>query len=166
MTEPIKKEILDREAWLARLPNRNKTLYAMYSSVTDCIVTDPSIMNVPVDDHMVHRGDGVFESFKCIDGHIYNLAAHLERLEGSCEQLGMILPVSLDEMTGIVVQTIRAGGQSNAIVRLLVSRGPGTMGINPYACFGPELYVVVYELSQTNNTQMPEGVSVAISKIP
>jgi len=160
------KEIIDRESWLARLPRGNTTLYAMYSSVTDCIVTDPAIMAVPVDDHMVHRGDGVFESFKCMDGNLYNLAAHLERLESSCEQLGIVLPVPLDEMADIVVQTVLAGGRPAALVRLLVSRGPGTMGINPYDCFGPELYIVVYELSQANNDQMPDGVSVAVSKIP
>ena len=75
----IKKQIVNREEWLARLPSRDKKLYAMYSSVTDCIVTDQSVMAVPVDDHMVHRGDGVFESFKCANGSIYNLEDHLAR---------------------------------------------------------------------------------------
>ena len=71
----MEKEIINRDSWLARLPDRGKKLYAMYSSVTDCIVTDQSAMLVPVDDHMVHRGDGIFESFKCMDGCIYNLSA-------------------------------------------------------------------------------------------
>lgn len=160
------KEIIGRDAWLARLPGRDKKLYAMYSSVTDCIVTDQSVMMVPVDDHMVHRGDGVFESFKCMNGSIYNLSAHLDRLERSCEQLGISLPVPLDELAEIILQTVRAGEQPNALVRLLVSRGQGTMGINPYACFGPELYIVVYELPQINTSELPAGVSVAMSKIP
>jgi len=160
------KEIIGRDEWLARLPSRDKKLHAMYSSVTDCIVTDQSVMMVPVDDHMVHRGDGVFESFKCMDGSIYNLDAHLERLGHSCAQLGIALPVPLKEMTDIVVQTIRAGGERNALARLLVSRGQGTMGINPYACFGPELYIVVYELKDTNIDCLPDGASVAVSKIP
>ena len=162
----MKKEVLDRDAWLARLAGRNRKLYAMYSSVTDCIVTDPAVMMVPVDDHIVHRGDGVFESFKCTDGNIYNLSDHFERLERSCGQLGLELPASVDEMTDIVVQTVRAGGRRNALVRLLVSRGPGTMGINPYACFGPELYIVVYELPEAGIDTLPEGVSVALSKVP
>ncbi len=160
------KEVMGRDEWLARLPGRDKKLYAMYSSVTDCIVTDPSVMMVPVDDHMVHRGDGVFESFKCMDGCIYNLDAHLERLGRSCAQLGIELPVPLDEMADIVVQTVRAGGERNALVRLLLSRGPGTMGINPYACYRPELYIVVYELPQVGMAGLPEGVSVALSRIP
>lgn len=164
MKEP--KKIVDRQGWLERLPNREKKLYAMYSSVTDCIVTDQSVMAVPVDDHMVHRGDGVFESFKCVDGSIYNLADHLARLEKSCAAIGIVLPVSIEEISGIIIQTVLAGGHRNALVRLLVSRGQGTMGINPYACFHPEFYVVVYELPDAKIDRMPQGVSVAISKVP
>jgi branched-subunit amino acid aminotransferase/4-amino-4-deoxychorismate lyase len=166
MAESTKKEVVARDAWLKRLPNRDKKLFAMYSSVTDCIVTDQSVMTVPVDDHMVHRGDGVFESFKCMNGSIYNLDAHLERLEHSCSQLGLILPDSLDEIANIIVQTLRVGNEQNALVRLLVSRGQGTMGINPYACFGPELYIVVYELPAVDIKELPTGVSMAVSKVP
>jgi branched-subunit amino acid aminotransferase/4-amino-4-deoxychorismate lyase len=166
MPNGIKKEIVGREEWLARLPNRDKKLFAMYSSVTDCIVTDQAIMAVPVDDHVVHRGDGVFESFKCLDGSIYNLEDHLTRLEHSCAALGIGLSVSLDQLSDLVVQTVRAGGNENALIRLLVSRGQGTMGVNPYACFHPELYIVVYEFPDAQIDELPEGVSVAVSKIP
>jgi branched-chain amino acid aminotransferase len=160
------KDIIGRDEWLARIPDRNKKLYAMYSSVTDGIVTDEALMMVPVDDHMVHRGDGIFESFKCLDGSIYNLAAHLERLERSCARIGIALPVPPDEMADIVGQTVRAGGQRNALIRLLVSRGQGTMGINPYACLGPELYIVVYSLEKRGIDRLPDGASVAVSRIP
>jgi branched-subunit amino acid aminotransferase/4-amino-4-deoxychorismate lyase len=166
MPAQVKKEIVGREAWLSRLPNTDKKLYSMYSSVADCIVTEQSLMMLPVDDHMVHRGDGVFESFKCIKGNIYNLGDHLDRLERSCGQLGIVLPAPLEEIADIVVQTTRAGGRHDALVRLLVSRGQGTMGVNPYACFHPELYIVVYELPPTSLDKLPGGVSVAVSKIP
>lgn len=162
----LKKEIVSRDKWLDRLPKLDKNLYAMYSSVTDCIVTDQSVMNVPVDDHMVHRGDGVFESFKCINGSLYNLEDHLIRLQHSCEILGIELPMSEEQIGDIIVQTVRAGGKRNALIRLLLSRGQGTMGVNPYACLKPELYIVVYELKQTCFEHLPEGVSVALSKIP
>ena len=163
---PNKKQIVSREEWLARLPGMDKKLFAMYSSVTDCIVTDQSIMAVPVDDHLVHRGDGVFESFKCVNGSIYNLEDHLARLERSCTALGIGLPSPLDQMSDLVVQTVRAGGNENALIRLLVSRGQGTMGVNPYACFHPELYIVAYELPDAKIDKLPEGVSVAVSKVP
>ncbi len=161
-----KIEIVGREKWLSKLKSDDKQLYAMYSSVTDCILTDPSIMCVPVDDHMVHRGDGVFESFKCVNGNIYNLDDHLSRLERSCDALGLELPVKREEMSDLIVQTVRAGAHENALVRLLVSRGRGTMGVNPYACIRSEIYIVVYELPDAKIDQLPAGVSVAVSKVP
>ncbi len=166
MTGKKEKMVVGREEWLTRMPKRDKNLYAMYSSVTDCIVTDQSLMQLPVDDHMVHRGDGVFESFKCVNGSIYNLEDHLARLERSCETLGIDLPCERPELIDIIGQTIRAGDQPTALVRLLVSRGQGTMGVNPYACFHPELYIVVYELQDAKIDRLPDGVSVAISRIP
>jgi branched-chain amino acid aminotransferase len=162
----MEKQIVDRAGWLSRLPERGGKLYAMYSSVTDCIVQDASLMLVPVDDHLVHRGDGVFESFKCLAGCIYNLNAHLQRLETSCARIGITLPVPVNEMADIVIQTVLAGGRENALIRLLVSRGPGTMGINPYECDGPECYVIVYEPAPGSMRRLPDGVSVGVSRIP
>lgn len=43
-------------------------------------------MLIPIDDHMVHRGDGVFEAFKCVDGNIYQLDAHIDRLKNSLKK--------------------------------------------------------------------------------
>ncbi len=166
MSQSIEKQVVSQGEWLSRLPILDKKLYAMYSSVVDCIVTDPTIMAIPVDDHMVHRGDGVFESFKCVNGCLYNMEDHMTRLESSCMKLGIELPVSLKELASIIIQTVLVGGQRNALIRLLVSRGQGTMGINPYACFKPEFYIVVYDQPQANIDQLPEGVSVAMSKIP
>ena len=61
--------------------------YAMYSSVYGGIVTDPVLMLVPIDDHMVHRGDGIFEVFKCVNGSLYNMDAHMRRLARAAQAL-------------------------------------------------------------------------------
>ena len=160
-----KKPIVGRKEWLSRMGSPRAKLHAMYASTTDCIVVDPDLMQLPVDDHIVHRGDGVFESFKCVDGGIYNLGEHLARLERSCRAIGLPLPLPAEEMASIVVQTVRAGGRRDALVRLLVSRGCGTMGVNPYACRRPELYIVVYEADPAP-AAFAGGASVALSRIP
>lgn len=165
MRAGLDKKIVGQEEWLARSTRKDQTLFSMYSSVADCIVTEPTLMCVPIDDHMVHRGDGVFESFKCIGGNIYNLDVHLARLERSCSAIGIAMPVSREEMSDVIVQTVRAGGREYSLVRLLVSRGTGTMGINPYACTRSEWYIVVYELPNAGST-MSEGVAVAVSQVP
>src|ERR1035437_7237347 len=61
--------------------------YAMYSSGFGGIVTDPLLMLLPMDDHLVHRGDGIFEAFKVVDGALYNFQVHLDRLHDSARGL-------------------------------------------------------------------------------
>ena len=74
MTTPSHFTVQDFADFCARnRPAYHAGYYAMYSSWWNAITTDPNLMVVPVDDHMVHRGDGLFETFKCVDGAIYNL---------------------------------------------------------------------------------------------
>ena len=140
--------------------------YAMYSSVYGGVVTDPVLMMVPVDDHMVHRGDAVFETVKCLDGALYGMRAHLQRLAHSASSVGQSLPASLDEIAATVVETVRCGGRRDALVRLIVSRGPGSLGVNPYDCPAPQLYVVVYRLDPPFMEKHPEGARIRTSAVP
>lgn len=140
--------------------------YAMYSSVYEGIVTDPVLMLVPVDDHMVHRGDAVFETLKCVRGGIYNMRAHLDRLASSARGLSLDLPCSEKELSEIVVQTVFAGGRPDCLVRLLLSRGPGSLGVNPYDCPAPALYVVVSEYKKPFMDLHPEGATAMASSLP
>ncbi len=138
---------------------------AMYSSVTGGIVTDPLLMLVPVDDHLVHRGDGVFEMFKCVEGGIYNLEAHLDRLQASAAMTDLALPPRA-LLVGIIKDTIRAAGVRDSAIRIYASRGPGSFGVNPYDCPQAQLYVVVTRLPPPFMTLHPEGASVKTSAIP
>lgn len=144
----------------------SKHYYAMYSSVYGGIVTDPALMMLPIDDHMVHRGDGLFETFKCVDGSIYNFEGHLARLAHGEEALFFKLPVSKKDLIDIVVQTIRAGGHRDCAVRLFLSRGPGSFDVNPYDCPERQVYVVAYQLKPPFMQRYPEGAVVATSAIP
>ena len=108
----------------ANRPAYHAGYYAMYSSWWDGITTDPNLMVVPVDDHMVHRGDGLFETFKCVDGAIYNLAAHLARLEGGARTIALDLPWSRADVERIVGAVLRAGGHRDALVRIAQRRNP------------------------------------------
>lgn len=138
---------------------------AMYSSVYDGIVTDTALMAVPIDDHMVHRGDGVFETMKCVDGSVYNMAAHLDRLEESAATVALELPVASGVLGDLIVQTVQAGGEPNCVVRVLASRGPGSFGVNPYDNCTPQLYIVVTRLGQPFMTLHPEGATLRTSSI-
>ncbi len=165
-----KFQIVENQEWIARLSaarsGLSELLYAMYSSLTDGITTDPAMMSVPVDDHLTHRGDGVFESLKCVGGSLYNIRAHLERLARSCAGIGMELPCPQDELEQIICATIRAGGQRDCLVRVLVSRGTGNMGIDPAQCDGPVLYVIIYRYSARIQDGKLTPARVALSTVP
>lgn len=161
---------LENNEWLRRLNSAHTgkapLLYAMYSSLTDGITTNPALMSIPVDDHLPQRGDGVFESLKCLDGQLYNAQAHLIRLEKSCRGIGLEPPCTQEELLEIICATIRAGGQHDCLIRVLVSRGTGNMGIDPARCDGPVLYVAAYRYSARieNGTLLP--ARAGISTIP
>ena len=140
--------------------------FAMYSSVFGGVVTDPALMVIPLDDHMVHRGDGIFEAFKCINGYIYNLDTHLVRLKDSAELLSLDLPFNLQTIKQIVIETISTGGVKDCMVRIFVSRGLGGFNCAPKECHKSNLYVVAIEAWTAPEYFYTEGVSAITSKIP
>lgn len=145
-----------------RRPSHQNCL-AMYSSVYRGIVTDPVLMMVPIDDHMVHRGDGVFEAMTCVEGSVYNMRAHLERLADSASAIGIRLRFGLDEIGRTIVEVARASRDRNCYIRLYLSRGPGSFTANPYDCPEPQLYVVATKAPRSFMESHPEGARVKVS---
>lgn len=139
---------------------------AMYSSWWGGIITEPSAMVVPVDDHLVHRGDGVFEAIKVINGKIFLLNEHMARLQTSAEKIALALPYSLNEMIDIMKQTLAAAKTQNALLRLYISRGPGGFTTNPYECLGSQMYLVVTEFKPVAAEKYARGVHIGRSAIP
>jgi branched-chain amino acid aminotransferase len=123
-------------------------------------------MRIPLDDHMVHRGDGVFEMCKCVNSGIYNLEAHLQRLVASMLSIGISLPMTVDALRDIICETTYMSGLHAAAIRVYVSRGPGSFGVNPRDCAEARVYVAVSVLSPSFMDQHPEGARVGLSAIP
>ena len=71
---------------------------AFYSSQLGGIVTDPALMVIPFDDHMVHRGHGIFDTAGLVGGKIYDLEAHLDRFLKSAERSKLKVPGTRDEL--------------------------------------------------------------------
>src|ERR1041385_3674044 len=95
--------------------------YAMYSSVLGGIVTDPAFMVLPLDDHMVHRGHAVFDTSMIVNGKLYQLDAHLERLLRSAEMARLQLPHTPAQLRQIIIDTAAASRQRDASVRYWLS---------------------------------------------
>ncbi len=161
----IDRDTFARDLERSRRPYHDQYL-AMYSSHLGGITTDPLLMLVPADDHVVHRGDGVFETMKGVQGAVYNLSAHMARLERSAQRIRLPLPVPLDQIRQIVLETARVGGQADNLIRVLVTRGPGSLSCDPADCPESQLYVVVAQLRPPFMTQHPEGARIGFSRTP
>src|SRR5262245_63635998 len=97
---------------LGALRGRQPVKYsAFYSSQLGAIVTDPALMVIPFDDHMVHRGHGIFDTAGLVDGKIYDLEAHLDRFLVSAKRSKLRLPCSREEIRDIIVKTTAVSGQ-------------------------------------------------------
>lgn len=143
------------------------TYYAFFSSWFGAIVKDPGpALLIPMDDHMVHRGDGVFEALKSVNGKIFLLDAHLARLENSAQKIGLRSPYSKSGMADIIKETLMASGKTNCLIRVFLSRGPGGFSTNPYDPAQSQFYVAITELKTPAAALYEKGAKVGRSQIP
>jgi 4-amino-4-deoxychorismate lyase len=117
---------------------------AFYSSQLAGIVTDPALMVIPFDDHMVHRGHGIFDTAGLVNGRIYDLEAHLDRFLGSAERSKLRLFGSREEMRDIIIRTTAVSGLRDGAIRYWLSSGPGSLELSPAAGAEPGFFVMIF----------------------
>lgn len=139
---------------------------AMYSSQWKGYTVDPALMTVPVDDHLVHRGDGVFDTMRCVRGRIYQMEAHLERLEQSANAISLAFPLEYERVREIVGSLVVLAGERDCIIRIVLSRGPGSFSTNPFDCPESQLYVTIIRYKTVPDEVMQKGTCVITSRIP
>lgn len=150
---------------LQKTHKQHEAYLAMYSSWVGGIVKDPALMLVPVDDHLVHRGDGVFEAVKAVSGKIFLLDQHLDRLENSAAKISLALPFSKNEIRDIIIETAMVAGASDILIRLFISRGPGGFTTNPYESVGSQMYLIINTLKSPTAEKYEKGVAIGKSLI-
>jgi 4-amino-4-deoxychorismate lyase len=140
--------------------------YAMYSSVLGGIVTDPAFMVLPLDDHMVHRGHGVFDTATLTNGMLYQLDPHIERLIKSAEGARIPLPFPREQLRQIILQTAAASRRREGSVRYWLSAGPGGYALGPAECVGSSFYVIVFKQEAYPESYYRDGIKLITSRIP
>ena len=167
--------ILNEQEWLNRFKSlgANKTYRAMYSTLWQGIVTDPALMLVPIDDHMVHRGDGVFEAARFNTKKIYLLDEHLQRLLRSADAISMKAPkmttgeyMTVADLHQICTHMQKISGLEEGILRIFLGRGGGDFSPNPYSTTGTELHIVATEFNALSEEKYTNGASMMISALP
>jgi 4-amino-4-deoxychorismate lyase len=142
------------------------TYSAFYSSQLGGIVTDPALMVIPFDDHMVHRGHGIFDTAGLVAGKIYDLEAHLDRFQRSAERSKLALPGTRDEMREIIVRTAAASGRRDGAIRYWLSSGPGSLELSPAPGAAPGFFVMIFPGLSYPERWYTEGLRVMTTTYP
>nr|AZL41263.1 4-amino deoxychorismate lyase [Datisca glomerata] len=142
---------------------KKKPYPAMYSSIFGGIILDPALMVIPVDDHMVHRGHGVFDTAVILNGHLYELDVHLNRFLRSASKARISSPYPKSTLRSILIQLTAASQCKKGTLRYWLSAGPGDFLLSPSGCSSSAFYAIVIE---EDILQCKEGVKVITSTIP
>lgn len=146
-------------------PGSEKIL-AFYDQRVGRLCHDPRLLLAPLDDHIFHRGDGIFESICYRDGIIFAFSAHMARLREGAKALDIKPPCSHAEIERHILETARAGGRDHGDLRIFLSRGPGGFGISPAECPTAGLYIVALAAKPPAPELYERGLTAFASAYP
>jgi branched-chain amino acid aminotransferase len=126
-------------------------------------IVDEGEAKVAVSDHGLLYGDGIFEGMRVINGRVFRIERHLDRLEFGARTLLLSLPFPRAEIRRIVEDTVRAFGEREAYVRLVVTRGVGPLGVDPTTCPKPSLFCIVNTIKLFSEEQRERGLDMITS---
>ncbi|MBK1857227.1 branched-chain-amino-acid transaminase [Cerasicoccus arenae] len=121
---------------------------------------DQADAKVSVFDHGFLYGDGIFEGIRLYNGNIFKLDEHLERLEFSARAIMLTMPWSRAEIAEAVCESCRVNGLTNGYIRLIVSRGVGSLGLSPKSCERPQLIIIADQIQLYPKEFYTEGLKV------
>src|ERR1700722_11864452 len=103
---------------------------------------DEKSAKISVFDHGLLYGDGVFEGIRAYHGCVLKLKAHIDRLFYSAKAILLDIPMSPEKISRAVIATGRANKIRDGYIRLVVTRGKGTLGLNPKSCSHPSVIII------------------------
>jgi branched-chain amino acid aminotransferase len=129
-------------------------------------LVDPADAKVSVYDHGLLYGDGVFEGLRGYGGRIFKMDSHLRRLEESADRIRLKIPYSRAELARAMKDTMTACGMADCYIRLVVTRGAGTLGLHPFKCPRPGVIIVVDTIQLYPKELYEKGMKVIVAKRP
>ncbi len=108
---------------------------------------DKADAKISVFDHGLLYGDGVFEGIRVYEGKVFRLREHIDRLYESGRHIKLEIPLSREQMTEAVINTVQANAKRNGYIRLVVTRGAGYLGLDPRKTTDPQVIIIVDDIS-------------------
>ncbi len=126
----------------------------------DGTLCDEGNAKISVFDHGLLYGDGVFEGIRFYCGRVFKLKEHIDRLYDSAKAIQLTVPISHEEMSEAVMNTIRANGLKDGYVRLLVTRGVGSLGLNPFQCERASVIIIASKIALYDEEKYQQGLTL------
>src|ERR1700686_3007623 len=108
---------------------------------------DKADAKVSVYDHALLYGDGVFEGIRVYSGKVFRLKEHLDRFYESARHILLEIPLSREQLSEAVLNTVRVNAKHDGYIRLIITRGAGSLGIDPRKTSDPQVIIIVDDIT-------------------
>ena len=116
---------------------------------------------ISVFDHGLLYGDGVFEGIRFYNGRVFRLEQHMRRLYDCAKAILLKVTLTREEMTAAVCETVRANGLRDGYIRLVITRGVGSMGLSLYKCPTPSIFIIADSIQLYSEESYKSGLTMA-----
>lgn len=123
-------------------------------------LVDKEDARISVFDHGLLYGDGVFEGMRSYAGKVFRLEEHLERLWQSADAIQLKIPGNKQQMAAAVIETLVANDIQDGYIRLVVTRGVGTLGLDPNRCNQPQVIIITDFITLYPDEFYREGMEI------
>jgi len=120
---------------------------------------------ISVFDHGLLYGDGIFEGIRIYNGKIFKLKEHLERLYKSAKAIMLTVPLSFKELEKAVQDTVHINKKENGYIRLVITRGNGTLGIDPTNCKNATVIIIVDDIQLYPKKHYQKGIKIITASV-
>jgi branched-chain amino acid aminotransferase len=115
---------------------------------------------ISVFDHGLLYGDGVFEGLRAYRGKVFRLHEHITRLYESAKAIRLDIPLPPDKMWDAVNDAVRVNKIDDGYIRLVVTRGAGTLGLDPNRCSNPQVIIIADAISLYPQELYEKGLEI------
>ena len=121
---------------------------------------DKENAKISVYDHGLLYGDGVFEGIRSYGGKVFRIREHLDRLYSSAKAICLKIPVTPEEMSKAIYDTLAANDIRDGYIRLVVTRGAGTLGLDPNRCSDPQVIIITDHITMYPQEYYENGLTL------
>jgi branched-chain amino acid aminotransferase len=121
---------------------------------------DKADAKISVFDHGLLYGDGVFEGIRSYSGKVFRLAQHVDRLFDSAQAIYLKIPMSRDQLARAVEETLAANKLTDAYIRVVVTRGSGSLGLDPRRTTDPQVIIITDQISLYPDELYEHGLKI------